>query len=57
MTFDKVTCDGEARIGGITGEVDQQIRLEVIDEDATYLGSKYFLVKKYGREEFWVEET
>lgn len=49
-TFDKVTCEGEARVGGITGEVNKQILLEVIDEDATYLGSKYFWVKNTGGE-------
>lgn len=37
-TFDKVTCEGEARVGGITGEVNKQILLEVIDEDANTSG-------------------
>jgi hypothetical protein len=44
-TFDKAACEGEARVGGITREANKQILLEVIDEDATYLGSKSFLVK------------
>jgi hypothetical protein len=43
-----VTCEGEARVGGISREVNEQILLEVIDEDATYLGSKCFLVKNTG---------
>jgi hypothetical protein len=35
-------------LGGITREANKQILLEVIDEDATYLGSKSFLVKNTG---------
>ena len=36
-TFDKVTC-GEARVGGITGEANKRILLDVIDEDANISG-------------------
>jgi len=35
-------------LGGITGEANKQILLEVIDDDANISGSKYFLVKNTG---------